>query len=167
MKERIKELLSKYPKDYFSWRSLRDVNKLADYLANAGVVVIDKCKPCENDLLKAGMYIGDVACGATIDVIKLQNEVYDLKQQLKNAIIPKFKIGQEIWCDGKWLDGDEKVASFKVENIKVFVCNDGTPHFKYYREHTDFDGDKSTMNMNVELFTTKAEAEQALKGGEK
>lgn len=70
--------------------------------------------------------------------------IAELEEQLKNAIVPKFKIGQEVW----YISDTNKVFSFKINNI-------GGLNFRYY------DDDGFWLH-EEELFATKKEAQAKL-----
>ena len=43
-----------------------------------------------------------------------RQRIEELEEQLKNAIVPKFKIGQEVWCV-KFM----KIIKFKTSSKKI------------------------------------------------
>ena len=81
--------------------------------------------------------------------------IAELEEQLKNAIVPKFKIGQIVWfIDTRVNDFNENkymLTSFKIETIKFDnfdIC------------YEDYWGDIMAQR---ELFATKEEAQAKLK----
>lgn len=81
--------------------------------------------------------------------------IAELEEQLKNAIVPKFKIGQNVWfIDTRVNDFNENkymLTSFKIETIKVDnfdIC------------YEDYWGDVMAQR---DLFATKEEAQAKLK----
>ena len=91
----------------------------------------------------------------TDEIIELLDEkdqrIAELEEQLKNAIVPKFKIGQEVWYIVQ-----EKIKSYKIAYIEGI-------NFRYCDKDGSWLGEK-------DLFATKEEAEQKLKelkGGNK
>lgn len=82
---------------------------------------------------------------------KLEQELTELKQK---AIVPKFKIGQEVW----WID--TRVNSFneqryRIESYLIDSIVITKEQFRYY-------GDDGLWLGDNELFATKEEAEQKL-----
>ena len=82
-----------------------------------------------------------------------QKEMAKLQDQLKNAIVPKFKMGQKVWfiAERKY----RKVESLKIEDISIssFFTGRGIMYSG---------GDWSGISEN-ELFATEAEAQKYLK----
>ena len=70
--------------------------------------------------------------------------IAELEEQLANAIVPKFKIGQEVW----YTSDTNKVLSFTITKI-------GGLYFRYY-------DDKGFWLHEDELFTTEEEAKAKL-----
>lgn len=82
---------------------------------------------------------------------RLEQELAELKQK---AIVPKFKIGQEVW----WID--TRVNSFneqryRIESYLIDSIVIAKEQFRYY-------GDDGLWLGDDELFATKEEAEQEL-----
>lgn len=89
--------------------------------------------------------------------------VEEIKAKLKNAIVPKFKVGQEVWFLSNELDFSNyellngKIGAFEFNNyetpiLSYFISQDGTRdtlHFGYNEEKY--------------VFATKQEAEERLK----
>lgn len=86
-----------------------------------------------------------------IDLINQQSErISELEEQLKNAIVPKFKYGQDVWC--------------------VYPTNEHRQGFVFELEFVGYTKDKIicciTENEEFEydeVFETKAEAEAKLR----
>ena len=76
-----------------------------------------------------------------LKIAELEEENLRLKDQLKNAIVPKFNVGQKVY----YID-NYKIYSFVVSKIKNRYYDD--KDWKYYE---------------FELFYTKEEAEAKLK----
>ena len=79
-----------------------------------------------------------------------QQRIAELEEQLKNAIVPKFKYGQDVWC--------------------VYPTNEHRQGFVFELEFVGYTKDKIicciTENEEFEydeVFETKAEAEAKLK----
>ena len=92
-----------------------------------------------------------------------QARIYELEGKLKNAIIPKFNIGQEVWFiydekdDGNYTILNKKVMAFSFSNYGVnyfefAMSDDGTGNTIWYG-YID----------SKYVFATKEEAEQKLK----
>lgn len=75
-------------------------------------------------------------------IAEKNKRIAELKEQLKNAIVPKFKIGQEVW----WIYKDDIIESYVISDIR-FMCF----------------GDDGYWLEDKELFSTKEEAEAKLK----
>ena len=92
----------------------------------------------------------------------LQNQLNQANERLKGAIIPKFKIRQEVWfISDPDVDVYRKVRHIKVEDISIssFFTERGIMYSG---------GDWAGLSEN-ELFATKEEAEkklQELRGGD-
>lgn len=90
---------------------------------------------------------------------QLDQENQELKKQLKNAIVPKFKIGQEVWFINYFSDCGYRVDCGKVVEIKINEYDKTLYEIAYkYKCELDF---KSRKYTNV--FATKEEAEVRLK----
>lgn len=88
--------------------------------------------------------------------LELKNKIADLEQELaelkQKAIMPKFKIGQEVW----WID--TRVNSFneqryRIESYLIDSIVITKEQFRYY-------GDDGLWIGDNELFATKEEAQQ-------
>lgn len=78
-----------------------------------------------------------------LDWLNQQSQrIAELEEQLKNAIVPKFKIGQEVW----WIYKDDIIESYVISDIR-FMCF----------------GDDGCWLEDKELFATKEEAQAKLK----
>ena len=80
--------------------------------------------------------------------------IAELEEQLKNAIVPKFKIGHEVW----WVD--TRVNSFneqryRIESYLIDSIVITKEQFRYYGDDGSWLGDN-------ELFATKEEAQAKL-----
>ena len=95
-------------------------------------------------------------------ILNLQSQLDQANERLKGAIIPKFKIGQEVWfISDPDVDVYRKVRHIKVEDISIssFFTERGIMYSG---------GDWAGLSEN-ELFATKEEAKkklQELRGGE-
>lgn len=77
--------------------------------------------------------------------------IAELEEQVKNAIVPKFKIGQEVWC----IDPENDVSSGEVWKIEINCVQ---------TKYTVFLGnDYVDIYFEYELFATKEEAEAKLR----
>ena len=94
-----------------------------------------------------------------VDTIKAiceqqDQRIAELEEQLKNAIVPKFKIGHEVW----WVD--TRVNSFneqryRIESYLIDSIVITKEQFRYYGDDGSWLGDN-------ELFATKEEAQAKL-----
>lgn len=79
---------------------------------------------------------------------QLQQRIAELEEQLENAIVPKFKIGQEVWYIDRYGVQKDIIVSFtyfSIENEILYKMNDEIiDHREKY------------------IFATKEEAEQKL-----
>lgn len=97
-----------------------------------------------------------------------RQRIAELEEQLKNAIVPKFKIGQEIW-------ETTPLMSWKIKRIEWHKFNGGNGDvvIEIYRLGHDGTDDYNCCIMpvyNDRFFATKEEAEaklQELKGEKK
>lgn len=51
-------------------------------------------------------------------------KIAQLEEQLKNAIVPKFKIGQEVW-----FIEDKEIANVRVDDMWIEFCGESEPYF--------------------------------------
>ena len=58
---------------------------------------------------------GREVCKVNNEVVQYKKRIAELEEQLKNAIVPKFKIGQEIWCI-RFM----KIIKFKINKIEIY-----------------------------------------------
>lgn len=94
-----------------------------------------------------------------------RQRIAELEEQLKNAIVPKFKVGQEIW-------GITPLMSWKIKRIEWHKFNGGAGDVvvEIYRLGHDRTDDYNCCIMPVDsdrFFATKEEAQaklQELKG---
>lgn len=77
----------------------------------------------------------------------LKSELAELKQK---AIMPKFKVGQEVWWINSFNEPRYRIESYLIDSI--VITNE---QFRYY-------GDDGLWFGDNELFATKEEAEQKL-----
>jgi hypothetical protein len=93
--------------------------------------------------------------------LKLHQRIAELEEQLKNAIVPKFKVGQEIW-------EITPLMSWKIKRIEWHKFNGGNGDvvMEIYRLGHDGTDDYNCCIMPVDndrFFATKEEAELKLK----
>lgn len=91
---------------------------------------------------------------------KRDEEIEELKEKLKNAIIPKFKVGQKIYMvKGHYTDDFDYfygIENFTIKNIHY--------HFKCDICNISYDLSNGLKLVGEqELFATKEEAEQKIK----
>ena len=94
------------------------------------------------------------------DLLNNQTErISELEEQLKNAIVPKFKVGQKVWFIHK---GTEKIHNGIIEGFEM-VKHLSDSIDEYYRIEYD---DVCLTSMEFEgefIFITKEEAKAKLK----
>lgn len=131
--------------------------------------ICDKDVPCvivgkhlEKDVIKNifGYYSKDVVDFflTIIDKLNKQAErIVELEEQLKNAIVPKFKIGQEVY---KVYTANQKYPFvFKIIGFKITKSR-GKENIFYNVEEDGFD---MGWYPDEILFATKEEAQEKLK----
>ena len=93
--------------------------------------------------------------------LELQKENAELKQKLENAIVPKFKVGDEIWIIKRI---KKEVANGKIIK-KYLYFNGGTPENlrNENRWRIRLKNNSEVTKKEYELFYTREEAEEALK----
>lgn len=101
-----------------------------------------------------------VECQNENEMLKQQlaekkKQIAELEEQLKNAIVPKFKVGKEVW----WID--TRINSFneqryRIESYLIDSIVISNEQFRYY-------GDDGLWLGDNELFATKEEAQAKLK----
>lgn len=80
-------------------------------------------------------------------------QIAELEEQLKNAIVPKYKIEQEVFVIYEGI-----VKKTTINSITIFEGNE----FSYYCKHID--GERFYLELEEQdLFATKAEAEAKLR----
>ena len=93
------------------------------------------------------------------EILNQQNQrIAELEEQLKNAIVPKFKVGQEVWFVHK---GTEKIHNGIIEGFEMVKLSDSID--EYYRIEYD---DVCLTSMVFEgefIFITKEGAKSKLK----
>ena len=119
-----------------------------DYFVD-GAVFINTEKDFEFDM--------ETAC----DLLNQQDQrIAELEEQLKNAIVPKFKVGQEIW-------EITPLMSWKIKRIEWHKFNGGNGDvvMEIYRLGHDGTDDYNCCIMPVDndrFFATKEEAQAKL-----
>lgn len=94
-------------------------------------------------------------------LVEKDQQIAELEEQLKNAIVPKFKVGQEIW-------EITPLMSWKIKRIEWHKFNGGAGDVvvEIYRLGHDGTDDYNCCIMPVDsdrFFATKEEAEAKLK----
>lgn len=91
--------------------------------------------------------------------------IAELEEQLKNAIVPKFKKGQEVWF--VYDDSDTWEADYKVFHKKVMSISYNNYEGDYFEYAMSDDGTRDTIWYGyIEekyVFATKEEAQAMLK----
>lgn len=78
--------------------------------------------------------------------------IAELEEQLKNAIVPKFKVGQEVW----FISMTNYVCNFIIQELQYTLCCDGRSGICYFSKD-------NLEEYEWNLFATREEAEQRLK----
>lgn len=117
-------------------------------------------KTLEN--LKSGNYevVDNQGVSVTTHFIEcLEKEFFDLEEQLKNAIVPKFKIGQAVYTFNKYQD-----CVYTLYLISIHIEQYETTEFNnlVYRARRLEDGFVGGY-LEEDLFATKEEALAKLK----
>ena len=89
-----------------------------------------------------------------LKIVELEEENLRLKEQLKNAIVPKFKIGQNIYR----IKNGNIVKNF-IQNIMVAYYKNNTTLITYFLSEST----SGCVLKEQNLFATKEEAEKKLK----
>lgn len=88
-----------------------------------------------------------------LEIIKEKDQrIAELEEQLKNAIVPKFKIGQEVW----FISMTNYVCNFIIQELQYTLCCDGRSGICYFSKD-------NLEEYEWNLFATREEAEQRLK----
>lgn len=89
-------------------------------------------------------------------IAEQQQRISELEEQLKNAIVPKFKIGQNVWT----IRHNNYIYNTRIDEIKVVGIDGKNEIFYYYDQPGSY---AHCEEMEDNLFATKAEAEAKLK----
>jgi hypothetical protein len=81
----------------------------------------------------------------------LRDRIAELEEQLKNAIVPKFKMGQEVW----YVWNKSQLIPFKCKIEKIVYDSSKNYKLKYDSEHY-------ICMQEQHLFATKEEAQAKL-----
>lgn len=97
---------------------------------------------------------------------KLKQQIADLEEQLKNAIVPKFKIGQEVWFIYNFEDDDTN-ETLGILHKKVMAYTYSNYEGDYFEYAMSDDGTRDTIWYGYidsrYIFATKEEAQAKLK----
>ena len=89
-------------------------------------------------------------------IAEQQQRIAELEEKLKNAIVSKFKVGQEVWfVSDPYTARYAKVRHMKIEEISISSI--------FVERGVMYAGDDWAGISESELFATKAEAEAKLK----
>lgn len=97
------------------------------------------------------------------EIPKLNKRIAELEEQLKNAIVPKFKVGQDVFV----FDWNSQLRSGRIYEIQTnVVLYDQQPLITYlvdfYSAYEDDDKENDYYE-EKDVFITKEEAESKLK----
>ena len=91
---------------------------------------------------------GREVCKANNEVVQYKKRIAELEEQLKNAIVPKFKIGQEVWY-----------VYNKIQLVPVKVIISDFSYYGYRKHKILYDSENYYEGMpECCLFATKEEA---------
>lgn len=82
-------------------------------------------------------------------------QIAELEEQLKNAIVPKFNIGQEVWTIRH-----NSIYHTRIDEIKVVGIKGKNEIFYYYDQPGSY---AHWEELEDNLFATKEEAQAKLK----
>ena len=85
--------------------------------------------------------------------------IAELEEQLKNAIVPKFKIGQEVWFVNETL---EVMHNGKINAFEVYKFQDRLYEFWYDIDYVDGNTEFSDEVSDEFIFLTEEEAKLKL-----
>ena len=89
-------------------------------------------------------------------IAEQQQRIAELEEKLKNAIVSKFKVGQEVWfVSDPYTARYAKVRHMKIEEISISSI--------FVERGVMYAGDDWAGISESELFATKAEAKAKLK----
>ena len=83
---------------------------------------------------------------------KLKDKNEGLEEQLKNAIVPKFKVGQEVWCI-RFME----IIKFKINKIEIYRGEAEEENRIVYGNWEDM-----VYQIEENCFATKEEAQTKL-----
>ena len=114
----------------------------------------------KNNLIKECKEHQDFCKEAKTRVDGLQQENAKLQEQLKNAIVPKFKNGQKVWYveENRFCNNEWQVFEGNITDIAIHISNrDNGKPFLYYKIISSF-----LYIPEKEIFSTEAEAQKYL-----
>ena len=86
---------------------------------------------------------------------KKDQRIAELEEQLKNAIVPKFKVGQNVWT----IRHNNYIYNTRIDEIKVVGIDGKNEIFYYYDQPGSY---AHCEEMEDNLFATKEEAQAKL-----
>ena len=92
-------------------------------------------------------------------VNKLNQRIAELEKQLKNAIVPKFKVGQEVWFVNEIL---EVIRNGKINAFEVYKFKERPYEFWYDIDYVEDNTEISDEVSDEFMFATKEEAQAKL-----
>lgn len=85
-----------------------------------------------------------------------EQRISKLEEQLKNAIVPKFKVGQQVYT----IRHNNSIYHTRIDKVKVVGINGKNEIFYYYDQPGSY---AHWEEMEDNLFATKEEAQAKLK----
>lgn len=89
-----------------------------------------------------------------------QQRIAELEEQLKNAIVPKFMVGQEVWFVNEIL---EVIHNGKINAFEVYKFKERPYEFWYDIDYVEDNTETSDEVSDEFVFATKEQAQAKLK----
>jgi len=105
--------------------------------------------------------INDEVCQYILDNELLKKENAELKQKLQNAIVPRFLLGQSVWCIYNYEDkyGKMKTEIINEQIYRIHLWNNSQCPLIIGYELTGYENE---MQFDDKVFATEQEAIKAL-----
>ena len=105
---------------------------------------------------KSGVEYEESELRDIVDILNQQQErIAELEEQLKNAIVPKFNVGQNVWT----IRHNNYIYNTRIDEIKVVGIDGKNEIFYYYDQPGSY---AHCEEMEDNLFATKKEAQAKL-----
>ena len=145
-----------------------DINNEEEILKECDIVYYNNCKYCSRELckfyndicfteedkfLKTEAYVDLGRIAITLN--QQDQRISELEEQLKNAIVPKFKPHEDLFVIIDYIDGTKSIEQYYIDEI--IIRGNGK-----YIEYRDI-GQKMVIGEDDLLFGTYKEAQAKLK----